>query len=138
MMGRYRPLPKPTAVMSRAAKPMKVFRFRTPAKLYSCETLLERLPQDLQDMAAELGQFIQEERAMVGQRHLARHRHVPPPISPASERVWWKAWDYGFSYQMGRKRVATTCLYGTAAVRRPTLWAKAFKAATVGSAMAGS
>jgi hypothetical protein len=29
-----------------------------PAKLYVYETLLERLPQDLEDMAAELGQFI--------------------------------------------------------------------------------
>jgi hypothetical protein len=29
-------------------------------------------------MAAELARFIQEEQAMVGQRHLARHRHVAP------------------------------------------------------------
>jgi hypothetical protein len=35
------------------------------------------LPQDLQDMAAELGEIIQEEHAMVGQRHAALHRHVP-------------------------------------------------------------
>jgi len=27
----------------------------TPAKLYSCETLIERLAQDLEDMAAALG-----------------------------------------------------------------------------------
>jgi hypothetical protein len=42
-------------------------------------------------MAAELGQFIQEKHAIVGQRHVARHRHVAPPISPASEIVWWGA-----------------------------------------------
>jgi hypothetical protein len=41
-------------------------------------TILERLAQDLQDMAAELWQFIQEEHAMVGQRHFARHRYVAP------------------------------------------------------------
>jgi hypothetical protein len=54
----------------------------TSAKLYSCETLLERLAQDRQDMAAELGQFIQEEHAVVGQRDLARHRHVTPTDPP--------------------------------------------------------
>jgi hypothetical protein len=57
-------------------------RYRTPAKLYVYETLLERLAQDLQDMAAELGQFIQEEHAIVGQRHFARHRHVAPADQP--------------------------------------------------------
>jgi hypothetical protein len=54
----------------------------TPAKLYSCETLLERLAQDLQHMAAELGQFIQEAHAVVGQRHLARHRHLAAADQP--------------------------------------------------------
>jgi hypothetical protein len=36
------------------------------------------LAQDLEDMAAALGRFIQEEHAIVGQRHFARHRHVAP------------------------------------------------------------
>ena len=45
----------------------------------------------LQDVAAELRQFIQEEHAVVRQRHLARHRHLAPPISPTSEMVWWGA-----------------------------------------------
>ena len=54
----------------------------TPARLYSCAAVLERLPQDLQDMAAELGQFIQEEHAIVGQRHVARHRHVAAADQP--------------------------------------------------------
>ena len=40
------------------------------------DALLEPLAQDLQDMASELGQFIQEKHAMVGQRHVARHRHA--------------------------------------------------------------
>jgi hypothetical protein len=50
--------------------------------LYIYDTLLERLAQDLQNMAAELGPFIQEEHAMVGQRHLAGHRHVAPTDQP--------------------------------------------------------
>jgi hypothetical protein len=41
--------------------------------LYSCDTLLERLSQDLEDMALELGQLIQQREAMVGPRHLPRH-----------------------------------------------------------------
>ena len=42
-------------------------------------------------MAAELGQFIQEQHTVVRERHLTRHRPVPPPIRPASETVWWGA-----------------------------------------------
>jgi hypothetical protein len=33
-------------------------------------------------MAAELGPFIQEEHAIVGQRHFTRHRHVAPADPP--------------------------------------------------------
>jgi hypothetical protein len=46
--------------------------------MYLYDTLLERLPQDLKDVAAELGQFIQEEHAVVRQRDLAGRRHVTP------------------------------------------------------------
>jgi hypothetical protein len=59
------------------ASPASTLRSRTPARLYLYDTILEWLSQDLQDMAAALGKFIQEEYAMVGQRDLARHRHVP-------------------------------------------------------------
>jgi hypothetical protein len=37
------------------------------------------LAQDLEDMAAELRQFIQKEHAVVRQRHIARHGDVPAP-----------------------------------------------------------
>ena len=74
-------------------------------------TFLQRLPQHLQDMAAELGQFIQEQHAVVGQRHLARHGHVAPPISPASEMVWWGARN---------GRVVTNAVRSP--VRPATLW----------------
>jgi hypothetical protein len=33
-------------------------------------------------MAAEFREFIQEEHAMVGQRHVARHWHVAPADQP--------------------------------------------------------
>jgi hypothetical protein len=41
-----------------------------------CDTLLDRLAQHLQYVAVELRQFIQQEHAMVRQRHLARHRDL--------------------------------------------------------------
>jgi hypothetical protein len=50
--------------------------------LYSYKTFLERLSQDLEDMAAALGEFIQEVHAVVGQRHVAWYRHVAPADQP--------------------------------------------------------
>jgi hypothetical protein len=44
--------------------------------LLCSDVALERLPQDLQDMAAELGQFIQEEHPVVREGYPARHWHV--------------------------------------------------------------
>jgi hypothetical protein len=67
VVGGYCRLPKPTEVVSRAAKIAKTLKSRTPAKLYVYETLLQRLPQHFQDMAAELGEFIQKEHTIVGQ-----------------------------------------------------------------------
>ena len=58
VVGGYRPPPVCFTAMTRSANFAKVLGFRKPAKLYIYETLLERLAQDLQDMAAELGQFI--------------------------------------------------------------------------------
>jgi hypothetical protein len=54
VMGDYCPLLEPPAVVSRAAKLAKTLKSRTPAKLYSCETLLERLTQGLKDAAPTL------------------------------------------------------------------------------------
>jgi hypothetical protein len=61
--GGYRPLPEPLAVIIRAAKSTKMQRFMTCGRLYLENTLLERLAQDLQDMAAARGPFLQEEHA---------------------------------------------------------------------------
>jgi hypothetical protein len=82
VMGGYRPQPECFTAITRRANSAKVLGFRTPAKLYVYETILERLAQDLQDMAAELGPCIQEEHAIVGQRHFTRHRHVAPADQP--------------------------------------------------------
>jgi hypothetical protein len=68
--------------MTSPASAVRAARSRTCGRLYSCYTLLERLAQDLKDLAVELGQFIQEEHAIVGQRHLAWHRHMAATDSP--------------------------------------------------------
>ena len=54
----------------------------THAKLYSCDTLLQRLAQDLEDMPPELRPFIDEENAVVRPRHLARHGEGPAADQP--------------------------------------------------------
>jgi hypothetical protein len=82
VLGGYCPLLEPPEVVSRAAKVTKRLKLRTPAKLYLYETIFKWLPQDLQDMAAALGEFIEEEHAIVGQRHVSRHRHVAPANQP--------------------------------------------------------
>jgi hypothetical protein len=55
--------------------------------MYSYDTLLKRLAQDLEDMPPELRQFIEEEHAVVRQRHLAQHREVPAADPPTGEIV---------------------------------------------------
>jgi hypothetical protein len=69
-------------VSSLRANPWKSERLRTLWRWYLYETLLEGLAQDLQDMAAELRQFIQNEDAVVRQRHFAGHRDLPAPDQP--------------------------------------------------------
>jgi hypothetical protein len=44
--------------------------------------LLEGLTQDLQDVASELRQLIQQEHAMVRQRDFAGYRHLPATDQP--------------------------------------------------------
>jgi hypothetical protein len=82
VMGGYDPRPERLAVSSRFAKLRKSLRFKTLWRLYVDESLLEGLAQHLQDVAAELRQFIQEEDAVVCQRPLARHRDLASPDQP--------------------------------------------------------
>ena len=65
------------SISSRLAKLTKSQRLMTLWRLYVYETLLKRLTQPFQDVASELRQLIQEEHAVVRQRHLARHGEVP-------------------------------------------------------------
>ncbi len=81
-MGSYWTRPELLAVSSRLAKPTISLRLRTLWRLYSYETLLDRLAEDLQDVAVELWPFIQQEEAVVGQRHLAWHRDLATPDQP--------------------------------------------------------
>ena len=81
-VGCYRLSGGPVGVTTHAANAASMARSRTCGRLYVYNTILERLPQDLQDMASKLGSLIQEEHAMVGQRHLARHRHAAPADQP--------------------------------------------------------
>jgi hypothetical protein len=67
VVGGYHALPESLMAIIRKANSANVLRSRTPAKLYVYDTLLERLAQDLQDMAAALGPFIREAHAVVGQ-----------------------------------------------------------------------
>ena len=69
-------------VTSRATSAAKVVMSRRRGRRYSCDTVLERLAQGLEHMAPKLGQLIQEEDAVVRQRHVARHGHVAPTDQP--------------------------------------------------------
>jgi hypothetical protein len=75
-----------TAAMSRVAKATKALRFMTPARLYVYDTLLERVPQDLEDMAAALGPCIQAAHALVRSRHLAAANQAPQARSSEAGR----------------------------------------------------
>jgi hypothetical protein len=84
-------LPQPVGVQTRATSPVSAARSKTRGRLSACDPILKRLAQDLQDMAAALGELIQKEHAMMGQRHLTRHRHVAAADQSPSEMVWWGA-----------------------------------------------
>ena len=64
------------------ANPMNGLKSRTPARLYVYDAVLNRLTQDLEHMTTKLRPFIQEEDAVVGQRHVARQRHLAPTDQP--------------------------------------------------------
>jgi hypothetical protein len=53
VMGGYGPLLEPPEAVSRAAKVAKTLKSRTPARLYICDAVLERLAYNLKHMALE-------------------------------------------------------------------------------------
>ena len=141
LMDGYGTRPDPLTLSSHTASVARRLRFRTPAKLYvynMYNTLLQRLASDLEHVAAALGERIQEGDAVIGRPDLVGGAQVTAADQSRLRIVWRRACLYGSPCQRGRKRVATTCSYGTGAVRRPSAWAKPFTAPTVGSVMAGS
>jgi hypothetical protein len=74
--GAYQGSRKSSGLTTRAARSMMC------GGLYACDALLQRLAKYLKDVPPELGQFIQEEHAMV-----RRIGTCPPPISPTAEMV---------------------------------------------------
>jgi hypothetical protein len=84
MVDGYRALPASLTAIIRLANSAKVWRFRTCGRLYSYDTLLERLAQPFEPVAAALRPFIPEEHTVVGQRPLARSRHRPAADQPRS------------------------------------------------------
>jgi hypothetical protein len=72
----YRAVHESLRGIIRLANSANVWRLRKCGRLSVENTILERLPPDLQDLAAALGPCIQEVHAMVRQQDPARHRHV--------------------------------------------------------------
>jgi hypothetical protein len=75
---------RPASLTRRTRRPQsaKLVWSRTLWRLHGEDRLRERLAQDRQEMASALGEFIQKAHAMVGQRHLSRHRHVAAAEQP--------------------------------------------------------
>jgi hypothetical protein len=98
-------------------------RFRCTG--YCHYALLKRLARDLDDIAADFGQFIQEEHTVVGQRHLARHRHLAPANLPhLRDRV------------MGAATLTVVANAVLSPVRPPTLWMHVVTMVFAGSSQA--
>jgi hypothetical protein len=55
---------------------------RTRGRWYWCEAIIERLTQPFEHMPLELGEFIEEEDTVVGERPLARRGHLAPTDQP--------------------------------------------------------
>jgi hypothetical protein len=76
----------PVGAMIRTAIAAKAIRSRTPERLSLWDIILERLAQDIEDMAAALRPFIQKEPAMIGARHIARESARGHPRSTQHQR----------------------------------------------------
>ena len=71
--------------MTRPARMANAARSTTCVRSYLYDPICERLAQDLQDVVAGLGPFIQEEHAVMGQGHLAGHPDMAPADEPITE-----------------------------------------------------
>jgi len=68
----YGPLDDPTGVITRLASAASATTSEMRARWFLCDTNLEGLSQDLEDMARARGPLIQAQRAMVRQGHRPR------------------------------------------------------------------
>jgi hypothetical protein len=68
--------------IARPASAASTARSRTYGRLYVCDAIFTGLTKDIEDLAAARGPCIQAAHAVVGQRHLARRRHVAPADQP--------------------------------------------------------
>jgi hypothetical protein len=67
---------------TRIAKATSRLRLNEYRLSFLIEAVLRRLAQDLEDMAATLGQFIERMHAVVGPRDLAREKYHRAGLSP--------------------------------------------------------
>ena len=82
LIASYHALPTGSEVMSRAAKTTNAWTSRTLTRWSCGDPIIERLPQGLEHTRFALRELIEEEDAMVGQRHLARHWHMAVADQP--------------------------------------------------------
>jgi hypothetical protein len=66
------------AARTRSAKAARARKSRSYGRVFFCDAILEQESQDLKPMTPILRACIQDEHAVVGQRHLARQRHLSP------------------------------------------------------------
>jgi hypothetical protein len=68
----------------------------------------DRLPQDCEDMASKRWLFIQEEHAVVSERHFTRYQHVVPSdqIGDAVDECGLEDFGQRHGWQGGRHRFA--------------------------------
>jgi hypothetical protein len=86
--GGYRARTASLTAMTHRANATKMLRFSTPARLYLCDTLLERLAQHFEHMAAELEEFIEVENTVARQRPLSPQRHLASSDQPHLRDCW--------------------------------------------------
>ena len=65
VLGGSRTLPASLMVIIRLANSANEWRLRTCGRLYLCDTILQRLPQDLEHMACALRPLVEAQDAVV-------------------------------------------------------------------------
>jgi hypothetical protein len=80
-------LPTSRSTTTHAAIPARRLRSTTCGRLYLYDTLLERLPQDLEDMASELEELIEVEIRWCASGPSVRRGTWLPAINPTCETV---------------------------------------------------